>query len=240
LEQFVIQKRGPYSSPRQQERRQRILRAAALQVEEHGLAALSMQSIAEISEVSTKTLYNQFGSLDLMVLEYASQHLADLGASSAVVDSEEGIPRLLMFIIGSMKQFEERPVSARAVISILVRADLDTEAAYERFGPVQRLAYASLCVAEDQGELRAGLDLNELSYLLAANLWGVVLLWEKGLLKLEQLVPQISLSSYLSLTPLCLGERKQSMEAELNALLLQLTPATLSHTKVTEHQTNQG
>jgi AcrR family transcriptional regulator len=222
----VNKKRGPYSSPRQQDRRERILRAAVELLEQHGLAALTMPSIALSSDVSTKTLYNLFETRDLLVLEAASERLANLEQSEAVLGCEPGLPRLLGFTAGAMQQFEKMPVNARTVISILVRADLDYATAYERLGPVQRVAHASLCTADELGELRAGLDLTELSYLVASNQWGVVLLWEKGLLKLEQLETQVSLSHYLTLTPLCLGKRRQSMEANMNELLDRLAPAT--------------
>ena len=222
----MSKKRGPYSSPRQQVRRLRILRMAGIQLEKYGLAALTMQSIAEVSEVSTKTLYNLFGSRELLLLEAASELLADLEQSDFVRRSKPGIPRLLAYTAGSMKQFEEMPQYARVIISILLRADLDHETAYARLGPLKRFAHACLSIATEQRELRAGLDLDALSYLIAANQWGSVLLWEKGLLELGQLQTQVSLSHYLTLTPLCIGKRKVSMEAKLNELLSQVAAAT--------------
>lgn len=215
----MSKKRGPYSSPRQQERRERILGVAGLQLEKHGLSALSMQSIAEVSEVSTKTLYNLFGSLDMLLLDAASQHLVNLQESDQVLEADAGISRLLAYASSSVKRFELLPEYARAVISILIRADLDYESAHARFGPVQRFAYASLSTAAEQGELRPDLDLSAVSYLVAANEWGAVLMWEKGLLKVEQLERLIRLNNILTLVPLCLGDCKQALELELARLL---------------------
>lgn len=214
----MSKKRGPYSSPRQQERRKRILEAAAVELESRGFSALSMQRIAEVSDVSTKTLYNLFGSLDLLLLDAASQHLVDLQESAPVLAAEPGIPRLVAYASASVKRFEFLPDYARAVISILIRAELDPEAAYARFGPVQRFALSALSTAADRGELRADLDLKALSYLIAANEWGAVLLWEKKLLTVEQLEPQIRLNNLLTLIPLCLGKCKQLLEQELAKL----------------------
>ncbi len=211
----MSKKRGPYSSPRQQDRRLRILRAAGLQLEKHGLGALTMHSIAEVSEVSTKTLYNLFGSRDQLLLEAALEQLVDLENGPEVLTAEPGLPRLHAYTTGSMQQFEDMPGYARAVISIMLRADLDPETANTRFLPVQRFARESLGVAAEQGELREALDLTRLSYQIAANVWGVVLLWEKGILGLEQLRPAVSLNHHLTLTPLCVGKRRQSMEAGL-------------------------
>jgi AcrR family transcriptional regulator len=212
-------KRGPYSSERQKERRLRILHHASSHLEQYGLEALTMQSIAEISEVSPRTLYNLFGSRDSLLLEAAYQQLSELQEIPAIRDAEPGIPRLLAFISNSMLRFEEMPEYGRAVISILLRADLDSEAAELRFGPVQDFAYKSLCIAEDNGELSPGLNLEELSFQIAANEWGVLLLWEKGLLKSEQLQRQVYLNLYLTLTGLCEGRRRAAMEVELGRFL---------------------
>lgn len=178
-----------------------------------------MQSIAEISEVSTKTLYNLFGSRELLLLEAASERLADLGQSPSVAGSEPGIEQLLAFTVGTMAQFEEMPEFARAIISILVRAELDPNTAYERMGPVQRFAHKCLCEAAAQGELRDDIELEKLSYLIAANHWGTVLWWEKGLIPIEDLRTQIALSHCLTLTPLCMGKRQKQMQKKLDSLL---------------------
>ncbi|MFK7977984.1 MAG: TetR/AcrR family transcriptional regulator [Halioglobus sp.] len=227
----MTSKRGPYSSEKQRERRRRILKVAGVQLQKHGLDALTMQSIAEVSEVSTKTLYNLFGSRDLLLLEAASDRLVDLETSSELNSIEAGIPRLLAFTIGTMAQFEEMPKYARAVIAIVMRASMDEETAYQNLTPVQRFAHASLVIADKQGELRDGIDLLELSYVIAANLWGVVMLWEKGLLQLEQLKIQIALSHSLALTPLCVGERKVEMEARLEKLLNAQSATPVKKTK---------
>jgi AcrR family transcriptional regulator len=232
----VSKKRGPYSSPRQQDRRQRILDVAGGELEKHGLSALTMEKIAKVSEVSTKTLYNYFDSRELLLLEAASELLIDIERSDLVLDAEPGIPGLLAFKLSGIKQFGEIPENSRLLLSILVRYDSDNKEANARFGPVQRFAYKSLSIAAEKGELLAGLDLNELSYLIAANQWSLVLLWEKGLLPFERLESQVRLNHYLLLTPLCLGKRKASMEAKLNELLGGLTTATLESNQATQKE----
>jgi TetR/AcrR family transcriptional regulator, cholesterol catabolism regulator len=215
----MSKKRGPYASPRQQDRKLRILRTAASQLEKHGLASLTMQSIAETSDVSTKTLYNLFGSRNSLLLEAASEGLVDLEQSDFVLNAEPGIPRLLAFTIGSMRQFKLMPDYARAVITILIREEFDSENAYVRMGVVQRFAQAALSTAAEQGELRAGLDLHKAAYHIAANQWGAVLLWQKRLLTLDQLEAHVELSHHLTLAPMCMGTRKQLLEAKLEELL---------------------
>ena len=232
----MSKKRGPYSSQRQQDRRQRILDVTGGELEKQGLSALTMENIAKVSEVSTKTLYNYFDSRELLLLEAASERLINIERSDLVMAAEPGIPALLAFKLLGIRQFEEMPENARLLLSILVRFDSDTENANARFGPVQRFAYKSLCIAAEKGELLAGLDLNELSYLIAANQWSLVLLWEKGLLPFERLETQVRLNHCLLLTPLCLGKRKALMEAKLNELLGGLTAANLASNQATQKE----
>lgn len=224
-------KRGPYSSPRQRERRLRILRNAGIQVEAYGYSGLSMQSIADASEVSVRTLYNVFGSLDALLLDAADQLLDDLRDSVPVLDAEPGIPRLLTYAASTMSGFVDSPEYARSVIAILLRADLEPDVAYRRFGPVQRFAHESLQIADHHGELRRGADLLELSWLVSANEWGAVLLWEKGLLAVGQLERQITLNNCLTLLPVCTGERRQALEERIDGLMWAESPRRTSGRK---------
>ena len=218
-ENGVNGKRGPYSSPRQQARRQRILHCATSLLEKQGRAALSMQSIAQHSSVSTKTLYNLFGNLDRLLLDAAALILEEQRQSAVVTDEPEGIDRLITYSVGTMVDFQAMPEAARAMVSILVRAELDADSAYERFGPMQRYALQSLTIARQNGELVEGVDIEQLSYQISAHQWGAVLLWEKGLLELEQLASQVRLNLYLTLAPICTGERAENLQSELCKLL---------------------
>jgi len=146
-------RRGPYSSPAQLARRQRILHTARRQLEKNGLAALTMQSIADSSETSLKTLYNLYGSRDLLLLAAASELLDDLERSVLVQRSEPGIPRLLAFTEGVMKGFEYTPEYARTIITILLRCERDNPSANVQLGRIRRIAYEALGTAQEQGEL---------------------------------------------------------------------------------------
>jgi AcrR family transcriptional regulator len=215
----VSKGRGRYSSPIQQERRRRILGAARMQLDSLGIAALTMQNIADASDVSLKTLYNLFGSRELLLLEAAWELLDNLEISDPVQNAKPGIERLMAYTEGAIKGFEYTPEYARVIVSILLRAERDHPTADAQLGRVQQVAQHSLTAAVEQGELRDDFDLDALSHLICANQWGVVLLWEKGMLSLAQLATQTSLSHHLTLTPLCIGRRKQLMEAKLQELL---------------------
>ena len=212
-------KRGPYSSPRQQVRRKRILRTARVQLERHGLPMLTMQSLAATSEVSLKTLYNQFGTRDQLLLEAAAGLLDYLERSFPVQNTQLGIDRLLAYSEGAMKGFATTPEYARTIITILLQAEGDNPTANMQLSSIQRIAHSSLEAAAEQDEIHAHLNLLELSHLIAANQWGTTLMWEKGVLTIEELENQTRLGHYLILTPLCRGKRKKTMETRLRELL---------------------
>ena len=60
--------RGKYASPAQTERRKRILRETLKLLQHASPADISMAQIAELSDVSTKTLYNLFKSRNGLLL----------------------------------------------------------------------------------------------------------------------------------------------------------------------------
>jgi len=203
----------------QQKRRKRILREARLQLEKHGLDALTMQSIAATSDVSLKTIYNLFGSREMLLLEAAARLLEYLEKSFLVQNSEPGIDRLLSYTEGAIKGFRETPEYARTIITILLQAEGDSPIARAQLGTIQRFALSSLEVAAQQGEINANLDLLELSHLISSSQWGTTLMWEKGILTIDELEAQTTLGHYLILTPQCRGKRKKLMQARLGELL---------------------
>jgi AcrR family transcriptional regulator len=211
-------KRGPYSSPRQRQRRHEILAAVRSQVAEHGLSSVTMKNIAEAGGVSTKTLYNLFGSRDLLLLAAVAELLDDLETSEQMRGVEAGIPTLMTFTEHAMQAFEGGEF-ARYFFHILLGAEPDHPDAQAQLGRIQRIAFKSLLVAAEKGELEPGLNLEQISYAIAANQWGAAVLWEKGMLELEELRTQTRLGHCLILATLCRGERKKQIQQECQRLL---------------------
>ena len=142
-----------YASPRQKDRRQRILRSAAAHLAAKGLEALSMTGIAEASQVSVKTLYNLFGSRDELLLQAAADTLVDLDQSQQIQLAQPGIPRLFAYVVSTMEDFIKAPRYAHAVISILAKADMEADLAEQHMGVVRRYAETSLAVAASHGDM---------------------------------------------------------------------------------------
>ena len=74
--------------------------------------------------------------------------------------------------------------------------------------------------AARQNELRPGINIERIAQHISANQWGAVLLWIKGLLDINDLPAHVALSHYMTLLPVCVGERRAKMAAECEALLL--------------------
>lgn len=217
--------RGKYSSPLQQARQLRILRVAQSELKKHGVAGLTMKGVAEAGGVSLKTLYNVFGNRDLLLRRVATEQLNGLHNSAPVLAAEPGIPQLLAYVEGSMKLFSLNPEFSSLTIQILLRAEDDRYSPDNQVNSVLELTHAALCYATEQGELRGAIDLEALSTLLCGQQWGLVLMWEKGLLPLVQLHTPLALSHCLTLIPLCQGQRKQWLEAQVQELLTPSRPA---------------
>jgi AcrR family transcriptional regulator len=226
----VAKKRGPYSSPLQRERQQRILRAARHELEKNGVSSLTMKGIAQASDVSLKTLYNLFGNRDLLLLTVASELLDDLEQSTLALDIEPGIPQLLAYSEGAMKLFSEAPDFAAVTVRILLRAENDLHSVNDQVEKVRKFTHEALCYAAQRGEFLGDFDLHELSILITGQQWGLALMWDKGQLSLEQLPTQLTLSHCLTLSPLCQGKRKLWLEAKVQDLLTPSRPVAAAMT----------
>lgn len=207
-------KRGPYSSPRQKQRRHDIMCAAVEQIEQRGLAAVTMKDIADASGVATKTLYNLYGSRDLLLLEAASGILDALESSTQVQAAEPGIPRLLAYTRRAMDCFDMDGEFARFTISILLAGEADHPTVQHQLGLVQVLARECLEEADARGELLPGTSIEDVSCIIAASQWGVALLWEKGMMDLEQMKTHTLLSHLLTLVSVTRGRRREALEKE--------------------------
>ena len=182
--------RGKYASPAQRERRQRILRETLSLLEKEAADSVSMSRIAELSDVSTKTLYNLFGSRSGLLLAAAAQTRTNILESEPLANAPEGLSRIIELTKRTMANFRAAPDFMASAMSVVVAITPDEEAEHQRIGITQQLFHESLLIAKAEGELKPGTDCLQLSQLMAASQWGVTLLWQKQLISLEALEQQ--------------------------------------------------
>ena len=211
--------RGKYASPAQAERRRRILRETLKLLQDASPADISMAQIAELSDVSTKTLYNLFKSRNGLLLAAAAQIRADTQNSAKVMSAPVGISRILELTRRTMDTFEQSPEFMESAMSIVVGISAEDEAEHHRVGSTQTWFHEALLVAESEDQLIPGTDCTQLSQLLAASQWGVTLMWQKGLISLETLRRQAIIKHCLDLMPFCRMETREWLDALLASMM---------------------
>ncbi len=208
-------KRGPYSSPRQLERQQRILDCARQAISDVGYEALTMKDLAEASEVSIKTLYNLYGSKDELLLSAVVDLLADLPGLPNVQAASPGIARLRANLDAASAQVVATPAYAETMARALFQAGKDHRLIDILLRNTQQVILEQLQHAAEEGEIRAEVDLLAAATALAGHQWSTVLMWSKGLLKTEEFEAAARRSQLLSLIPLCCDSIRGQLESEL-------------------------
>ena len=162
-----------------------------------------MAQIAELSDVSTKTLYNLFKNRNGLLLAAAAQTRADTQNSANVTSAPAGISRILELTRRTMDTFERSPEFMESAMSVVVGISAEDEAEHHRIGKTQQWFYEALLTAESEDQLIPGTDCMQLSQLLAASQWGVTLMWQKGLISLETFRRQAIIKHCVDLMPFC-------------------------------------
>jgi TetR/AcrR family transcriptional regulator, cholesterol catabolism regulator len=128
--------RDPTSLPRgQQERRERIVRAAIALLEAGEYDAIQMRDVAQEAGVALATLYRYFTSKEHLyaaaLLEWAGDFRAGRRPSSAGADTDEARLRTLMR--RAVRSFERYPQMIRAVTVLESSTDPNARALFEQF-----------------------------------------------------------------------------------------------------------
>ncbi len=205
--------RGPYSSPRQEARQRRILEVAREEISLAGYDAITMQGLAQAAEVSTKTLYNLYGTKDELLLAAVADLLGNLEQQESVMGAEPGIPMLLAFNASTAAQIVDTPQYAEVMARALFQAPVGHKLVDVLLGGAVRFAAGALRAEQTAGGFAAEIDIDALADMLVAYQWGMVLMWSKGLVPIEDIGPRSGESQLMTLLPLCTPERRRALEA---------------------------
>lgn len=178
-----------------------------------------MSRIAALSDVSTKTLYNIYRNRNALLVAAAAAQLDELEVSPELLDATPGIPRMYALTESVMSRFQESPEYMETVVSIVLQTSAEEEARFDRMGRMQRWCLDSLKIADNQRELIPNTNRLQLSQLLAAGQWGPTLMWQKGLITVDQLAQQTLLQHCIILMPFCVGHRRDWIEEKMFTLL---------------------
>ena len=209
-------RKAAYSSPRQQERQARILAVVREQISSVGYEAINIRELAAACGVALKTLYNLYGSKDELVLAALAGLLDDIQHQANVLTAEPGIPRYLAYTDAIAGQIVASPRYADAMAKMLFQAASEHRLVEVLLGGSVGQSRECLMHAQEEGELMPGIDLEDSARVLAGHQWGMVLLWNKGLVALYRLPTVMRDSALQSLMPLCAGGRRAWLELQLN------------------------
>lgn len=206
--------RGTYSSPRQEERQKRILEVARRELAAVGYDEITMQRLAEAAEVSTKTLYNLYGSKDELLLSSVENLLQQLQEASSSRGGREGVEALMALCEVSAQQVVATPHYSEVLAKALFGADKEHRLTRILLGDTLQQAEQAFAASQQQGEIDAEADVKALAKLFTAHQWGLILAWDKGLIPLAD-YPEVALRSQLTtILPVCQGRLRKWLIAK--------------------------
>lgn len=171
-------------SERQQQREVNILAAAREALTEKGYDGVTMNALAEKAGVVKKTLYNLYGSKDDLLLAAISEVIDSYRGQGSGADS--GIAAIIASRAAATRQIVATPEYAEAMTRALVQAEAGHALVRVLLKDAVAINISNLEAAAANGELEPHVDIAELAEQLASQGWGLILLWMKGLVPLDQ------------------------------------------------------
>jgi len=184
-------------TPRQADRRQRILSATLQMIAEHGYKGTSMQAIAKASQVAEKTLYNIFGSKDRLIAATARDRSASTFEAARADAPAGGIDFLLSLADHIATVTLAIPELSRVLAPILVE--------YPRFVGLDGIYREYVGRAYDE-MAQAGLVYNgemrdSFARSLRLSFVSSIIFWSKGEIADDELRPYLEARMYQHLLP---------------------------------------
>jgi AcrR family transcriptional regulator len=213
----VKRKLRKYDSQRQRERRALILEHARQMLDE-GHEALSMRKLAERVGVSRTTLYNLYGSKDMLTLAAVRNSIREIGARVRSVNPEEGIDMLLTTSRIAAEQMHAYPNYTQAMARALLNAQPDDPLVDVLFGPERPGSTRQIEIAQQKGQIDQDLDPKLLAQHLNGQAWGVTLNWLMGRFDNEQLERERRRASLTTLVGVAKGATRRRLKDELATL----------------------
>ncbi len=199
-------------TPRQQERRHKILSAARDMLTECGYDGMVMSQVAERADVSPTTLYNLYNTKDELLLEALQELLRESARKTALEIQTPGYEFILRNLQHSAEQSMEGPAYAEAITQAVFRAkpgDALVELLLTRIG---KGMLTSLEVMKTKKQLKPQINIDELAVSMAGVFWSTFLLWTKGLVRLSDMEKHLSRNFLSLLIPATIGQARKDLE----------------------------
>ena len=186
---------------------------------EAGYHGVTMRDVCERAGVARKTLYDRFGSKDALVLAAVTEVLdaVDVRARKLAA-GDTGIGVVLAYQRAAFRQIVRAPKYAAAMGHALFQAAPDDALTQVLLRARIARNVAALAHARECGELSPQVDIDTLAAHLAAQSWGVIMLWMKGLVALARIETEGRRAQLMTLIAATTGSRREALVQLLGEL----------------------
>lgn len=205
-------------TPRQQDRRHRILSAARDLVAQRGYDGMIMSEVAAQAGVSATTLYNLYNTKDELVLSALHELITDNARMVAAESDGPGYDYLIRSMRNGARMANDEPAYAEAITHALLRANPGDALVDMLLNTVRKDMLRSLRVMADKKELKPGVRPEDLAVAMTGVYWSSFLLWNKGIVKLQTLDRDLQRNCLAMLIPAVTGKIRKELEARYDAL----------------------
>ncbi len=207
-------------TPRQEDRRQRILATARQMVADYGYEGMVMSQVAERAEVSPTTLYNLYNTKDELLLEALRELLVrSYQRVGELSDVGPGWRYLLNLMEYGATLRASEPAYAEAITDALLRAVQGDALTELLLHSVRQDFLHSLTKMAERGELKEEVDIEHLSTMLLGNYWSTFLLINKGLEEISRMRFSLVINMLSVLIASSQGAAREEMEATLKTIM---------------------
>ncbi|MBT4161434.1 MAG: TetR/AcrR family transcriptional regulator [Gammaproteobacteria bacterium] len=207
-----------YQSARQLKRQANILYMTRKLASEVGYDGLTMRGLAEKAEVSPKTLYNLFSSKDELLAAALEDLVGIIHETMDVHSGLQGFEHLLKVRQTSCDAIMRSPGFANVIVTLFFKARPGDRLVSALLGGNEQDTLEHLEYEKAQGSIHKELDLDKLSHHVSALMWGDMLLWDKGVISLDQLWNESHRSLLITFVGITMGKKRKELEQQLLSL----------------------
>ena len=205
-------------TPRQEDRRHRILAATRKMVADYGYEGMVMSQVAELAEVSPTTLYNLYNTKDELLLEALRELLVESYRRVGELSQGPGWKYLLSVVEFGAETRASEPAYAEAITDALLRAVPGDALTELLLRTVQEDFLHSLKAMATRSELKEEVDIEHLSTVLLGNYWSTFLLINKGMGEIARMRYTLEVNLLSVLIAASQGKCREDMESTLEAI----------------------
>lgn len=210
--------RKKYESSRQLERQSHILETARNMLSEHGYSGTTMRTLADRAGVVPATLYNLYGGKDELLLAALDDLLGQLSVAALSSNPLPGVDAILGLAVAAGKQSEENPGYTEALARSMFNIKREPPAVDVLYARARPFFLEHMKIAEAQGQLNPGTDIERISDHLVGQGWSVIWSCLMGLIGQNDLCQEYERSYLMTLISVTDGATNARLRERFAAL----------------------